>query len=144
MRSLEARGRADQDKASGTQLIQELIGRGPARGTRYQPPIDKVMRMQAQRDDREGFVHYPNRQSWDRRIPARADRHLPKGKHDDRRSTHRCSTDASRRPRAAGREGKCTDQQRAQAGRFQPRGPGQLSVIGKRWAHPVVMNGERY
>jgi hypothetical protein len=37
-----------EDKASGTQLIQELIEDGCHGVTRYQPTIDKVMRLHAQ------------------------------------------------------------------------------------------------
>ena len=37
-----------EDKASGTQLIQELIHEGLHAVTRYQPQADKVMRMHAQ------------------------------------------------------------------------------------------------
>ena len=42
-----------EDKASGTQLIQELIADGCHGVTRYQPTCDKIMRLQcADRDDR--------------------------------------------------------------------------------------------
>jgi hypothetical protein len=37
-----------EDKASGTQLIQELIAKGCPGVTRYQPTGDKTMRMHAQ------------------------------------------------------------------------------------------------
>ena len=37
-----------EDKASGTQLIQELIEQGLYAVTRYQPQSDKIMRMHAQ------------------------------------------------------------------------------------------------
>ena len=37
-----------EDKASGTQLIQELIAEGLYAMTRYQPQFDKVMRIPAQ------------------------------------------------------------------------------------------------
>ena len=37
-----------EDKASGTQLIQELIADGCHGVTRYQPTTDKVMRLHAQ------------------------------------------------------------------------------------------------
>src|SRR6516162_4442491 len=37
-----------EDKASGTQLIQELIEQGLHAVTRYQPQTDKIMRMHAQ------------------------------------------------------------------------------------------------
>ena len=37
-----------EDKASGTQLIQELIVDGCTGVTRYQPTTDKIMRLHAQ------------------------------------------------------------------------------------------------
>jgi predicted phage terminase large subunit-like protein len=49
-----------EDKASGTQLIQELIRNGCHGVTRYQPTLDKVMRLHAQTAMIEnGFVHIP-------------------------------------------------------------------------------------
>ena len=49
-----------EDKASGTQLIQELIEQGLHAVTRYQPQSDKTMRMHAQTAMIEnGFVHLP-------------------------------------------------------------------------------------
>ena len=49
-----------EDKASGTQLIQELIEQGLHAVTRYQPQSDKIMRMHAQTAMIEnGFVHLP-------------------------------------------------------------------------------------
>ena len=49
-----------EDKASGTQLIQELVEQGLYAVTRYQPQSDKVMRMHAQTAMIEnGFVHLP-------------------------------------------------------------------------------------
>src|SRR6516165_7744857 len=48
-------------KASGTQLIQELMAEGLYAVTRYQPQSDKVMRMHAQTAMIEnGFVHLPS------------------------------------------------------------------------------------
>ena len=37
-----------EDKASGTQLIQDLIDAGLSRVTRYKPDGDKIMRLHAQ------------------------------------------------------------------------------------------------
>jgi phage terminase large subunit-like protein len=54
-----------EDKASGTQLIQELIEDGCHGVTRYQPTIDKVMRLHA-------LTEY---------LPEMTV--FPKGKHDD-------------------------------------------------------------
>jgi predicted phage terminase large subunit-like protein len=54
-----------EDKASGTQLIQELVGAGLYAITRYQPQGDKIMRMHAQTAMIEnGFVHLPKDAAW--------------------------------------------------------------------------------
>jgi len=54
-----------EDKASGTQLIQELIADGCHGVTRYQPDCDKVMRLHAQTAMIEnGFVHLPESAPW--------------------------------------------------------------------------------
>jgi predicted phage terminase large subunit-like protein len=54
-----------EDKASGTQLIQELSMEGFSAVTRYQPDGDKVMRMYAQTALIEnGRVYLPNDASW--------------------------------------------------------------------------------
>ena len=51
-----------EDKASGTQLIQELIADGCHAVTSYQPDCDKIMRLHAQTGMIEsGFVHIPER-----------------------------------------------------------------------------------
>jgi len=72
-----------EDKASGTQLIQELIADGLHAVTRYQPQADKIMRMHAQTAMIEnGFVHLPKEAAWlaDYLHELTA---FPKGKHDD-------------------------------------------------------------
>jgi predicted phage terminase large subunit-like protein len=54
-----------EDKASGTQLIQELIADGCHGVTRYQPTGDKTMRLHAQTAVIEnGFVHIPETAPW--------------------------------------------------------------------------------
>ena len=54
-----------EDKASGTQLIQELVAEGLHAVTRYRPQSDKVMRMHAQTAAIEnGFVHLPQAAPW--------------------------------------------------------------------------------
>ena len=54
-----------EDKAFGTQLIQELIQQGFHAVTRYQPQSDKVMRMRAQTAMIEnGFAHLPKEAGW--------------------------------------------------------------------------------
>ena len=51
-----------EDKASGTQLIQELVEQGLHAVTRYQPQFDKIMRVHAQTAMIEnGFVHLPKK-----------------------------------------------------------------------------------
>jgi predicted phage terminase large subunit-like protein len=54
-----------EDKASGTQLIQELTADGCHAVTRYKPEGDKIMRLHAQTASIEnGFVHLPEREPW--------------------------------------------------------------------------------
>ena len=72
-----------EDKASGTQLIQELIAEGLHAVTRYRPQSDKVMRLHAQTAMIEnGFVHLPDRAPW--LAPYLAElTAFPNAKHDD-------------------------------------------------------------
>jgi predicted phage terminase large subunit-like protein len=54
-----------EDKASGTQLIQDLIADGLSQVTRYAPDGDKIMRLFAQTATIEnGFVHLPEAAHW--------------------------------------------------------------------------------
>jgi predicted phage terminase large subunit-like protein len=54
-----------EDKASGTQLIQDLIEAGMSHVTRYKPDGDKTMRLHAQTATIEnGFVHLPEEAHW--------------------------------------------------------------------------------
>jgi predicted phage terminase large subunit-like protein len=72
-----------EDKASGTQLIQELIADGCHGVTRYQPTCDKIMRLHAQTALIEnGFVHIPETAPWLAVYPHELTV-FPKGKHDD-------------------------------------------------------------
>jgi predicted phage terminase large subunit-like protein len=72
-----------EDKASGTQLIQELIADGCYAVTRYQPTTDKVMRLNAQTTLIEsGFVHIPETAPWLAEYLHEMTV-FPKGKHDD-------------------------------------------------------------
>jgi predicted phage terminase large subunit-like protein len=72
-----------EDKASGTQLIQELIEGGLSRVKRYAPDGDKIMRLHAQTATIEnGFVYLPTEAHW----LADYLRELtifPAGRHDD-------------------------------------------------------------
>jgi predicted phage terminase large subunit-like protein len=72
-----------EDKASGTQLIQELIAEGCQAVTRYQPTLDKTMRLHAQTAIIEnGFVHLPEAAPWLAEYLHEMTV-FPKGKHDD-------------------------------------------------------------
>ena len=75
--------RGSEDKASGTQLIQELIADGCHGVTRYQPDCDKIMRMHAQTAMIEnGFVHIPESAPWLAEYLHEMTV-FPNGKHDD-------------------------------------------------------------
>ena len=72
-----------EDKASGTQLIQELISEGFYGVKRYKPELDKVMRMHAQTAIIEnGFVYLPREAPW---LPLYQHElaTFPMGRHDD-------------------------------------------------------------
>jgi predicted phage terminase large subunit-like protein len=72
-----------EDKASGTQLIQELTAEGLHAVTRYRPQSDKIMRMHAQTAMIEnGFVHLPKEAPWLAEYLHELTV-FPKGKHDD-------------------------------------------------------------
>jgi predicted phage terminase large subunit-like protein len=72
-----------EDKASGTQLIQELILEGCHGVTRYQPTGDKTMRMHAQTAMIEnGFVHIPEIAPWLAEYLQEMTV-FPNGRHDD-------------------------------------------------------------
>jgi predicted phage terminase large subunit-like protein len=72
-----------EDKASGTQLIQELIVDGCHGVTRYQPTIDKIMRLNAQTAMIEnGFVYIPETAPWLAEYLHEMSV-FPNGKHDD-------------------------------------------------------------
>jgi predicted phage terminase large subunit-like protein len=72
-----------EDKASGTQLIQELIQEGLHAVTRYQPQADKIMRMHAQTAMIEnGFVHLPKEAAWLAEYLHELTA-FPRGRHDD-------------------------------------------------------------
>jgi predicted phage terminase large subunit-like protein len=72
-----------EDKASGTQLIQELTCEGLYAVTRYKPQFDKVMRMHAQTAMIENrFVRVPENAPW---LAQYLDEMtvFPNGRHDD-------------------------------------------------------------
>jgi len=54
-----------EDKASGTQLIQELIAEGMHAIKKYAPTMDKIMRMNSATSAIEnGFVYLPDKAAW--------------------------------------------------------------------------------
>jgi predicted phage terminase large subunit-like protein len=54
-----------EDKASGTQLIQELISDGVYAAKAYKPTMDKIMRLHSVCSTIEnGFVHIPEKAAW--------------------------------------------------------------------------------
>jgi predicted phage terminase large subunit-like protein len=72
-----------EDRASGTQLIQDLIADGVHSVTRYQTQSDKVMRMHSVTSTFEnGFVHLPAQAYW---LPEYLHELavFPNGKYDD-------------------------------------------------------------
>ena len=72
-----------EDKASGTQLIQELIREGTSGVTRYQPTVEKIMRLHSVTNTIEnGFVYLPTEAHW-RAVYLHELTVFPNGKHDD-------------------------------------------------------------
>ncbi|MGH7103679.1 MAG: phage terminase large subunit [Acetobacteraceae bacterium] len=72
-----------EDRASGTQLIQELVAEGLYAVTRYAPSGDKIMRLHAQTAMIEnGFVHLPVEAPWLAEYLHEFTT-FPKGRHDD-------------------------------------------------------------
>ena len=72
-----------EDKASGTQLIQEFVSEDMHAIQRYEPTMDKVMRMHSVTSTIEnGFVHIPGKAAWLQEylheLPT-----FPKGNYDD-------------------------------------------------------------
>ncbi|MGH2396721.1 MAG: phage terminase large subunit, partial [bacterium] len=54
-----------EDRASGTQLLQELIHEGAHGAKAYTPTMEKVMRMHSVCSTIEnGFVHLPDKAAW--------------------------------------------------------------------------------
>jgi len=127
-----------EDKASGTQLIQELIEQGLHAVTRYQPQSDKIMRMHAQTAMIEnGFVHRPKEAGWLAEYLHELTV-FPKGKHDDRRLD---GTDARLvQTRRAGAAGLDVDTVQASPG-WRPTARTARTVIGDGQAarHPPAI-----
>jgi predicted phage terminase large subunit-like protein len=87
-----------EDKASGTQLIQDLIAEGCHGVTRYQPTDEKTMRMHAQTGVVEnGFVHLPETAPWLAEYLHEL-AVFPNGKHDDQADSTAQFLDWFKRP----------------------------------------------
>ena len=72
-----------EDRASGTQLIQELVGEGMHAIKSYEPAMDKIMRMHSVTSTIEnGFVHLPDKACWLEEYIHEVTI-FPKGKNDD-------------------------------------------------------------
>jgi predicted phage terminase large subunit-like protein len=121
-----------EDKASGTQLIQELIEQGLHAVTRYQPQADKIMRMHAQTAMIEnGFVHLPKEAAWLAEYLHELTV-FPKGKHDDQVDSTAQMLDWFKRAGQEPQDWMWIQYKRAQAGGPQPTRPEPLSVMAKR------------
>jgi predicted phage terminase large subunit-like protein len=72
-----------EDKASGTQLIQELVSEGVHAIKKYEPIMEKIMRMNSVTSTIEnGFIHLPDKASWLGEYLHELTT-FPKGKNDD-------------------------------------------------------------
>jgi len=72
-----------EDKASGTQLIQELVSEGMQAIKKYEPTMDKTMRMHSVTSTIEnGFAHLPDKAAWLGEYLHELTS-FPKGKFDD-------------------------------------------------------------
>jgi len=72
-----------EDKASGTQLIQELVSEGMHAIKKYEPTMDKTMRMHSVTSTIEnGFAHIPDKAAWLGEYLHELTS-FPKGKYDD-------------------------------------------------------------
>jgi predicted phage terminase large subunit-like protein len=72
-----------EDKASGTQLIQELISEGMHAIKKYEPTMDKIMRMHSVTSTIEnGFVYLPEKAAWLAEYLHELTT-FPRGKNDD-------------------------------------------------------------
>jgi predicted phage terminase large subunit-like protein len=121
-----------EDKASGTQLIQELIEQGLHAVTRYQPQSDKIMRMHAQTAMIEnGFVHLPKEAAWLAEYLHELTV-FPKGKHDDQVDSSAQMLDWFKRGGQEPQDWMWQQYKRAQARGPEPARPEPLSVMARR------------
>jgi len=121
-----------EDKASGTQLIQELVEQGLHAVTRYQPQSDKIMRMHAQTAMIEnGFVHLPKEAAWLAEYLHELTV-FPKGKHDDQVDSTAQMLDWFKRGGQEPQDWMWQQYKQAQARGPQPARPEPLSVMVRR------------
>jgi predicted phage terminase large subunit-like protein len=121
-----------EDKASGTQLIQELVAEGLHAVTRYQPQADKVMRMHAQTAMIEnGFVHLPKEAGWLAEYLHELSA-FPRGKHDDQVDSTAQMLDWFKRAGQEPQDWMWIQYKRAQARGSEPARPEPLSVMARR------------
>jgi len=121
-----------EDKASGTQLIQELVAEGVHAVTRYQPQADKIMCMHAQTAMIEnGFVHLPKEAAWLAEYLHELTV-FPKGKHDDEVDSTAQMLDWFKRGGQEPQDWLWQMYKQTQARGPQPAHPEPLSVMAKR------------
>ena len=121
-----------EDKASGTQLIQEMIQEGLHAVTRYQPQSDKIMRMHAQTAMIEnGFVHLPKEAGWLAEYLHELTV-FPNGKHDDQVDSTAQMLDWFKSSNTGISHLYKQRFEVQQAGAWQTKRPEPLSVIAKR------------
>jgi predicted phage terminase large subunit-like protein len=121
-----------EDKASGTQLIQELIAEGLHAVTRYQPQADKIMRMHAQTAMIEnGFVHLPKEAPWLAEYLHELTG-FPRGRHDDQVDSTAQMLDWFKRGGQEPQDWMWQMYKEAQARGPQPARPEPLSVMARR------------
>jgi len=121
-----------EDKASGTQLIQELVAEGVHAVTRYQPQADKIMCMHAQTAMIEnGFVHLPKEAAWLAEYLHELTV-FPKGKHNDEVDSTAQMLDWFKRGGLEPQDWLWQMYKQTQARGPQPAHPEPLSVMAKR------------
>jgi phage terminase large subunit-like protein len=87
-----------EDKASGTRLIQELIRENVHAAKRYEPSLDKVMRLHSASSTIEnGFVYLPT-EATRLAIHLHELTTFPNGKHDDQADSTSQALDWAKQP----------------------------------------------
>jgi predicted phage terminase large subunit-like protein len=128
-----------EDKASGTQLIQELVADGLHAVTRYQPQSDKVMRMHAQTAMIEnGFVHLPKEAAWLAEYLHELTA-FPKGKQDDQVDSTAQMLDWFKRAGQEPQDWMWLQYKRAQARGQEPRAARTIISDGEEARHPPAV-----